>query len=241
MAKVLNLAAAPFYQQIADDLKMEVASGKYSYGEKIPTEDQLCELYGVSRITIRNAIESLCKANILVKLHGKGTFVSMPVQEETFSSGSFSQSCLLTGLKPGTIALDIKTMIASSKIAKKLGIKEYDEIMCIHRLRTVDDVVAVYEEDYFRADFFSITKEDIEKEPLLAVIHEKTGIIGCQLLDVFDIALANSVQAGYLECEEGTPLLLVEQVVKTVKSEIVYYNKQYVRADRYKYGIVTTR
>lgn len=68
----------PLYQQLMEDIKTSLAEGKYMPDEKIPSEPELSELYHVSRITVRRAIEELCTEGYLVKKQGKGTYVSQP-------------------------------------------------------------------------------------------------------------------------------------------------------------------
>ena len=77
MDKLESNKKAPLYQQLYDAILNKVRSGEYQVGEKIPSEEQLMTIYGVSRVTVRNAIKQLVDENILIKRHGKGTFVSM--------------------------------------------------------------------------------------------------------------------------------------------------------------------
>ena len=68
----------PLYQQLMEDIKAALTEGKYATDEKIPSESELSELYHVSRITVRRAVEELCSEGYLVKKQGKGTYVSQP-------------------------------------------------------------------------------------------------------------------------------------------------------------------
>ena len=65
----------PYYLQIADDMRSNIQIEKWKEGEKIPTELQLCDIYHVSRITVRKAIDELVKDNLLDRKRAKGTFV----------------------------------------------------------------------------------------------------------------------------------------------------------------------
>lgn len=65
----------PLYQQLMEDIKYAIEDGKYQPEEKIPSEPELSELYSVSRITVRRAVDELCAQGYLVKKQGKGTFV----------------------------------------------------------------------------------------------------------------------------------------------------------------------
>ena len=82
--------AVPLYQQVKEDIKAAIEQGKYKPKEKIPTEPELSAEYSVSRITVRRAVEELCSEGYLVKMQGRGTFVSP--QEFTGRFGRESRS-----------------------------------------------------------------------------------------------------------------------------------------------------
>ena len=67
-------AVVPLYQQVKDDIRAAIESGKYKTNEKIPPEPELSAEYSVSRITVRRAVEELCAEGYLVKMQGRGTF-----------------------------------------------------------------------------------------------------------------------------------------------------------------------
>ena len=68
-------SAIPLYQQIENDIKDKIISGEYQAGQMLPSESKFCEMYQVSRVTVRNAISDLVEQGILIRKHGKGTFV----------------------------------------------------------------------------------------------------------------------------------------------------------------------
>ena len=108
MDKLESNKKAPLYQQLYDAILNKVRSGEYQVGEKIPSEEQLMTIYGVSRVTVRNAIKQLVDENILIKRHGKGTFVSMPSYVESMTAGgSFTESGLKMNRKPTTKIISI--------------------------------------------------------------------------------------------------------------------------------------
>ncbi len=75
-------SAVPLYQQIENDIKDKIIRGEYQAGQMLPSESKFCELYQVSRVTIRNAISDLVEQGILIRKHGKGTFVEDPFQPD---------------------------------------------------------------------------------------------------------------------------------------------------------------
>ena len=116
--------AIPLYEQIYEDIARRIETGEYKAGDKIPTETELLEQYGVSRVTVRRAMSRLVSENLLVKKAGKGTFVSMPAfLEATHSEGSFSKSCLLRNAVPGTQVLFKGIVRGERGAAEALGMK----------------------------------------------------------------------------------------------------------------------
>ena len=83
--------AVPLYQQVKEDIKAAIEQGKYKPKEKIPTEPELSAEYSVSRITVRRAVEELCSEGYLVKMQGRGTFVSSPEFTGRFGRGNRSR------------------------------------------------------------------------------------------------------------------------------------------------------
>ena len=103
-------AVVPLYQQVKDDIRAAIESGKYKTNEKIPPEPELSAEYSVSRITVRRAVEELCAEGYLVKMQGRGTFVSKPRIHRKFASGrgtaSFTETCKEYGMVPGARLLN---------------------------------------------------------------------------------------------------------------------------------------
>ena len=93
---------ALLHKQVENALRQEIESGIWAVGDRIPSEAQLSEKYGVSRVTVRNAISRLVEDGLLVRLQGKGTFVSShPIQSNVRVSRSFTAICEMQGRPAG--------------------------------------------------------------------------------------------------------------------------------------------
>ena len=101
-------SAVPLYKQIVHDLVSRIESGVYSEGDKLPTETELMEEYGVSRITVRSAIKELEDADIVERTRGKGTFVTTTRNAYAADDQeSFTHSCIQENKKPSTVVLEV--------------------------------------------------------------------------------------------------------------------------------------
>lgn len=238
MKKLQANVAAPLYQQLYDTILEKINQGKYQTGDKIPSEEQLSKMYDISRITVRSAIKKLCDDNVLVKKHGKGTFVSMPVYIDSNSAeGSFTKSCLQLGQRPSTQIIKKGSGKANEKIAKHLGIDVDEKVIHLERLRLIDDCPTILEEDYFIGNFSFMLTDEVEGKPLLDVIREHTGHKAEYFDDMMEVRYATKEQAKYLNCVTGTPLLYVSQLVVGKNNQVLYYNEQFIRSDIYKFSV----
>ena len=169
--KVLNSdIAIPLYQQLYDLLLDQIRSGIYPPGTKIPSEEELCKTYDLSRVTVRSALGRLVDDNILVKKHGKGTFVATPIfTESAYAKGSFTRSCQQMGATPSTQVVSRKLVKAGKALAKQLQMEEGAKAICIKRLRCINEVAAILEVDYFTEALGFMMEADVETRPVLTV------------------------------------------------------------------------
>ena len=143
----------PLYQQLMEDIKTSLAEGKYMPDEKIPSEPELSELYHVSRITVRRAIEELCTEGYLVKKQGKGTYVSQPkVMRKIAQNGDvmgFSEACRACGMQPGAQVISIQRCPARSDEVRFFSLQPHSDVIYLQRVRTADGEPVMLENNFF--------------------------------------------------------------------------------------------
>src|SRR5690606_8742797 len=151
---ISNNNVVPLYIQIAENLKDNIRIGKWKEGEKIPSEKELCEIYNVSRITVRNAIDELVKENYLYRERGRGTFVK-PAEDNpdayTVAKG-FTDEMKELGKKATTLKAEIEVSRANNRIARILNINEGDKIIILRRIRGDSKKAVGYFVTYFKYD-----------------------------------------------------------------------------------------
>ncbi|MGL6107002.1 GntR family transcriptional regulator [Romboutsia sp.] len=230
----------PLYQQLYDNLRKQIASGRYKPGDKLPSEGDLCKEFSVSRITVRNALNELVKEDILCKKRGKGTYVTVPERiEATCAGNSFTNSCHRINSKPSTRIISTSIEKANKYISEALNIEQEDKIILIKRLRLIDDIPVIFEVDYFRIDYNFLLKEELEDNSLMEVISKNISTQPTRVEDIFEVKYSNKEYSKYLKCSSNMPLLKVRQLVYTENNEVLYYNEQLIRSDKYKYAVAT--
>lgn len=238
MENLKTNSEVPLYQQLYDKIRGLIETGEYRTGDKIPSEGKLSEIYGISRITVRNSLQQLVNDNYLVKKHGKGTFVSQPAHVESMASGnSFTKSCLQMNAVPSTKVISISVQPAGKEEASALGVNLDDKVICIKRIRLVNDTPAIFEIDFFNLDFSFLLSADLEHTPIQETIYKKTGILSYKEEDIFEVKFATKEHGMHLDCVVGYPLLKVSQKVIMENEKILYYNEQYIFSERYKFAM----
>lgn len=218
------------------DLSERIKNGEYKPGDRIPTESQLSELYNVSRVTVRGALKQMADENILIKKHGKGTFVkSSAYVESGYISPSFTEACRAMGANPSTKIISCRQYPGDKNILDALG-SDSDILIEIVRVRLLDNIPCILEIDYLPDKFQVLLKENLENRSLIQTITNFLGEAPCRFQDHFRICFANKKFAQFLECPTSTPLLEVEQKRYTITRQIVYINKQYILTDKYVYS-----
>ncbi|MDF2733359.1 MAG: hypothetical protein K0S92_1998, partial [Desertimonas sp.] len=126
----------PLWHQVEQSIRAAIDSGTWRAGARLPGEDQLTDLLGVSRITVRHALANLETAGILRREHGRGTFVrSARLVAGTRALTSFSEEMAVLGLDVATRLIDVRRIKASGPIAEALEIDEGRAVVRLRRLR----------------------------------------------------------------------------------------------------------
>ena len=223
----------PLYIQLRDMIKGQIESGILKPGDKVPSETALQKSFNVSRVTVRKAIEELVRNNYLIKLQGKGTYVSQ-VQEfaQKKSMSSFTQLCRLQGKATIAKVLRAEMIVATEEQCKIFNIKEGSWLTCVERVRKVDGVPMVLETNYFHPFCEFLTGEDLTGS-IYDLLTKKYHIYPVKRgLNEVGIINAGEKEARLLEMKEGISVLTSYVQVYDSKDNPVHEVSQVVRVDR---------
>ena len=224
---------SPLYQQLMARLKNDILAGVYPSGARIPSEQLLCETYGVSRVTVRKAMLDLVQEGLLVRRQGKGTFVTSPKYGRDYTHiQGFSESCLARGLKPGARLLQKEIVAPKSSILESLGLDENSQTVKIVRLRYVNDEPMVIETSYFPLDYAFLLQENLDGS-LFQVLREKKDLVIDGSKKIVEICRATTEEARWLKLRKNAPLLLVRSVAFGNAGQPVYVCMQVINGERF--------
>ena len=230
----------PIYYQIKQTIKSWIINKEFSSGEKIPSENELAEKFGVSRLTVRQAISQLTQEGFLVSRRGEGTFVTENVQ--LIDSCSFEFRGLIDDFFFAQIS-EIKTRwveserrIASKLIREKLQLEGPDtEVIQIKRVRYLKDKRFTFSTNYLPLDIGGRIKEKmLYEKSLLQVLGQDLGIQFTEAVQTIEASFADHDVAEHLAIPSGSPILFVERIIYAKQRPIEIFQSAYP-GDLYKF------
>lgn len=203
------------YKKVKNDIIRQINLGKYKQGQRIPTENELCEKHGVSRITVRRAINDLIRENILVTQRGRGTFVVKKNIDHVLLGGkSFSEICADNGKTVSSKLLQMSICRPSEKDIRFLQVREDELIFYIHRVRYADGIPVMIEKNYFPPQYLSLINYDLESRSLYHILRTDFGLRECISEETIEIARATQDEAAELNIKAGSPVLMTQEFVQ---------------------------
>ncbi|KRM00470.1 MAG: GntR family transcriptional regulator [Liquorilactobacillus hordei] len=229
----------PLYLQIQDDIKNSINSGKFSHGEKIPTETQLQKMFNVSRVTVRKAINGLVDNGVLIRQQGIGTFVNYKkVNRKIEYVRGFTDSCIENGLTPKTILLDKEIITPTPEIKRQLKLADGEQAIWIRRKRLANEKPIMLENNYFSQKRFAFLLNENLENSLYHLLGKKYNIFpdnpGKTTLElcVSDIKLAK-----IMEINIGVPFFYMETEISDQNKILIHVGHQYYLGEYYKFDI----
>jgi GntR family transcriptional regulator len=230
-------SSVPIYSQVERIVMDMIDSGRLSAGQRAPSEREIAETLGISRMTARAAMSNLVADGYLYSVPGKGTFVANPkMRQELLELTSFTEDMRNRGLKPGARLLDIGvTDQASEKIYRTLELSVEEDLIRIHRLRTADEEPMCLETSYLPRSYVPwLLEEDFESGSLYLAL-EGHGIELARAEEHLEATVVRETESELLTVPVGSPALLIERTTYTEGDRPVEYVKSLYRGDRYRF------
>ena len=236
----------PKYYLLKKRIIDRIDNEEYTTGQPIPSERELMEIYQVSRITVRKAIDELVNEGYLYKVQGKGTYVKEDVGgSELISITSCTEDVERLGMTPSKKVLDFELINADAKRAKVLEITRDDKVYKLTRVLYADEEPLNLTITYLPEKIFPMLDQySFDKESLYKTIQEKYGVEITKARRTMEAVLARDDIAECLDIEEGTPIILFRCITvgKVNGKEIpIEYFKCYYKTDKFKFYINQVR
>lgn len=218
----------PVYYQLKNDLISKISEGIWKPGECISSERELCEIYGVSRMTIRQAIGELVQEGILLRIKGKGTFVC----EQTFKQKdmmSFSEIVKQMGKKLRSEIVEFKKISTPEDLA---DIFSLDELYKITRKRIVDDECVAIEKVYIPVDYCGYMDEEMLKGSLFKVLENFGYEVDYSQSSIVSVIMDNELQELF-NVSDQVPMLKIISKTYDFKNKLIFLEEAIYRSDKF--------
>lgn len=231
------------YLQVRDYLRSlvtsELGTGELGTGDPVPSERALCERFGVSRMTVRQAVDALVVEGVLERVQGRGTFVAPPKVDLQVRLASFTEEMTRRGMTASVRVLAADEVPAEPDIAAALDLASGDRVIHLHRLRFADDAPMAVEHTWLPA---ARVPGFLDDGPPRSVYVELTarGLIPDWGEDTIDAGEADHEEARLLTIGPGKPVLRISRRAFTSDRPIEYARSAY-RSDRYTLWVPVSR
>ena len=215
---------------IAADVRDRIATEQLGPHTLLPSERELAEVHGVSRMTARQALSLLESEGVVYRKPPRGTFVAEP--RVRFHVGSFSEEVARMGRRPAAKLLWADSQLATPAVRRALALSDGASVHVFHRLRSVDDVPFALETTYLPVDLTPGILDEPDDGSLWAVLRSRYGIDLARSTAVLESIVlddATSVQLGVRAGSAGT---LLTRRTEDAAGRCVEYARDVYRADR---------
>ena len=234
----------PLYAQISDDIRNKIYSQELSEHQKLPSEAELMEKYGVSRGTVKKALKILVDEGVLKQIQGKGTFVSNSKISYALGNGllSFAESLNNQNIEYETKLLELDFRKASKNVASALRINEGDEYLYLKRVRSSgSEKIMLIENRINYHKVVGIENTDFTKESLFSRIEKITGMRISYSESKFAAKVIGDERANLLDVNPKSPVLHLSQIVYLENNEPIEFGNVWLKSEKYYLGVMLQR
>lgn len=224
----------PVWAQIEERLRERIGSGRLVEGERLPSERELAEWLGVSRMTVRQALSSLAARGLVERGVGRGTFVRAPgkVVHDLSRALGFTERLERQGLAAGAHTVAARQLSAPRFVAEALGLPEGAAVLRVERVRSAGDRPLALEDTWLPAERFPGLLDLDLGGSLYSLMRDHYGLAPASAIERLEPVIARAHEADALGVPAGAPLMLVERIARTADGTPVEFARDHHRGDR---------
>jgi GntR family transcriptional regulator len=229
----------PLYHQLQAIIDARIASGEWVPGRQLPSERELCEEFGVSRITVRQALAALANEGRLARQQGVGTFVApRRIEQHLNRLTGFTDEMAERGQQPGARLLRLERFPATFAVAHSLRRRPGEPVIVVQRLRLADGEPLALETAYLVDDrCYGLLDEPLQSHSLYRLLSEKYGIVPTRAEQQIEAMACPPPEAQLLDVRKGMPMLHMIRVTYDQDDRPFEHTESFYRGDRYVFHV----
>lgn len=235
---VRNASAEPMYVQIKEVLKQRILDGDYEVNERLPSESEMMKVFGVSRITVRQAVRDLHTEGLVFSAQGKGTFVSRPkaVQDIQHLQG-FGEAMAPQGYDTSTRVVGVQEVRAPQEVSDALKIKQSATVIELTRIRYLNREPISVDNSFFPLNIGkSIQSRDLTQD-VFPMLEAEFGVgLGHADLKI-EAIVATEETAKHLNVDKDSAVLRIQRLVFSTTGDPIDFEYLSYRGDAFQYQL----
>lgn len=224
----------PLYYQVSKRIEESILSGKLPAGSRLENEVSIGERLGLSRPTIRRAIQELVDKGLLVRRRGVGTQVVHGQVTRGLELTSLHDDLVRSGRAPSTDLVSLEIVAADSHVAEQLALPVSTPVIEIHRVRRANNVPVAVLVNWLPAEHRALSKEDLEEFGLYQWLRGQ-GITIRVAKQRIGARKATHLESELLEIENGSAVLTMDRIAYDVEGRAIEYGHHCYRPDLYSF------
>ncbi|BAS26555.1 GntR family transcriptional regulator [Limnochorda pilosa] len=229
--------AVPLHHQLRLALQRLIEEGVWKPNERLPGERALTQRFGLSRATVRQALQEMTAAGLLVKRHGSGTYVAPRRLEETLAVlKGFAEELVDQGLAPRVRVVRAGPVGAAPEVAKALGVPAGASVVEVSRIVQVEGVALLADDSFLPQAVGELVLMAGPGRSIYATL-DLLGHPPAEGEQTIASAPADERDARRLGLRPGEPVLVARRVTRLADGTPVEYRRAVYRAERYQYRV----
>jgi GntR family transcriptional regulator len=208
--------------------------GRLGVGSAIPSERQLSADLGVSRLTVRAALDDLAREGYVTRRRGSGTYVQQPKIAQELTMTSFSEDMRRRGMTPGSRTLSIDRELAGARLGRLLHVSPSEEILVIKRLRLADGETMAIETLHLPASLVPGLEPQDLTGSFYELVRDRYGVVIASGTQAIEPTVTNEAESAALGVPLHSPAFLFERTSRDEAGRTVEYVQSVYRGDRYR-------
>lgn len=239
MQKVDRNSPLPLHYQLKQHLLEKIESGEWKSNDLIPSEQELQDTFGLSRITVRQALSDLVYEGLLIRERGRGTFVAPPkMTHSPEERRSLTEFMMEKGIKPGWQVIEKGFVEANKEVAANLNLPHKARVYRICRLRLAEDQAIGHHTAYLPESVSGqINEAALLEGGSLNYISHIPQMATSHATRFIEAVAASDLDVKLLHMPLGSPVLMIQRVVTSAAGEPLEFLQARYRGDRFKYQI----
>ncbi len=242
MSKLNRNLPVPLYYQLYQKIKKKIVGGELKAGDPLPSEFEYCDIYGVSRLTIRKALEELYREGLIVRSRGKGTFVSENKREENLTIlKGFTADAVANGQETSSVVIENKLIDPPPETINPFGISEDTPVIFLKRLRFVNGYPMAVESAYFNTSvnprLLRIIKMDMANQSVYKFFREELKLVLEYADETIEVSHPTEEDREFLKLKPNECSVLRRRFTYTKDNKCLEYVISIYRGDKYKFKV----